>query len=229
MRATVLRSLALTAGLVLAAAGAAADAAKKSAVDILFESPHLSLMQKGSEAAYRIQRTVSDAKLLGEPFSDDIKIGVKAVDTQGKREVEIKVFSGERARDPRIETEMTGNPILVFFLDRSVMNFALVGGGNRNYLKQQFRDALRTKADIQEAKVAYEGQTVDGYRVTVTPFADDKNASKMMGYEGSRFSFLVSDKVPGYFVEMTSSFESKLPDAPKFEERVSLAKVEGLK
>lgn len=217
-----LRGLAVVAGLALAALPALAEAAKPSAVDILFEAKHLELLGKGAEAAYRIQRTVSDPKMLGEPFSDDIRIGVNAVDPAGKREVVIKIFSGERARDPRVETDMTGNPILVFFLDRSVSNFGLVGGGNRNYLKQQFRDALRDKADVQPVKIEYGGKSVDGYRVTVTPYADDKNARKMLGYEGSRFTLVVSDAVPGYFVDLSASFESTTKDAPKFEERITL-------
>lgn len=212
-----------------AAGPATAGAGKLSAVDILFESKHLELMGKGSEVAYRIQRTVSDPKMLGEPFSDDIKIGVNAVDAAGKREVVIKIFSGERARDPRVETDMTGNPILVFFLDRSVANFGLVGGGNRNYLKQQFREALRDRAQVETVKVDYEGKSVDGYRIVVTPYADDKNARRMLGYEGSRFSFVVSAAVPGYFVDMASVFESTNKDAPKFEERITLQGAGGVK
>lgn len=205
-----------------AAAPAAAEAGKLSAVDILFEAKHLELLGKGAEVAYRIQRTVSDPKMLGEPFSDDIRIGVNAVDPAGKREVVIKIFSGERARDPRVETDMTGNPILVFFLDRSVANFGLVGGGNRNYLKQQFRDALRDRAQVDKVKVDYGGKAVDGFRIVVTPYAEDKNARRMLGYEGSRFTFVVSDKVPGYFVDMASVFESTNKEAPRFEERITL-------
>lgn len=218
-----LRGLAVLAALLLAPALAVADAGKQAAVDMLFESKHLELMGKGSEVVYRIQRTVSDAKMLGEPFSDDIKIGVNAVDPAGKREVVIKIFTGDRARDPRTETDMTGNPILVFFLDRAVSNFGLVGGGNRNYLKQQFRDALRDKADIEKVKIEFGGKSVEGHRISVTPFAEDKNARRMLGYEGSRFSIVISDAVPGYFVDMFAKFESSAKDAPRFEERITLA------
>lgn len=223
MLVKLLRGLTLAVGLALATGPAAADPAKGSAVDILFESKHLELLAKGAEVKYRIQRTVSDAKLLGEPFSDDIRIGVNAVDPEGKREVVIRLFTGERARDPRVETEMTGNPILIVYLDRAVANYGLVGGGNVNYLKQQFRTALREKADVQTVKVEYEGKTVDGYRVVVAPYVEDRNAKRMLGYEGSRFSLVVSPAVPGYFVEMVSTLESTIKDSPKLEERITLA------
>ena len=204
------------------ASAAAADPVKRTAVDLLFESKHLELLGKGMEATYRLDRTVSDAKLVGEPFSDDIRVGVKDVDQSGKREVVVRLFTGERARDPHTETDLTGNPLLVVFLDRSISNFAIVGGGNRNYLKQQFRAALRDNADVQPAKVEFGGKTVDGYRITVTPFANDKNAQRMLGYEGSKFTFLISDKVPGYFVDLHAGFESTTKEAPKFEERIKL-------
>ena len=90
MLVKMLRGLTLAAGLVLAMGPAGADPAKGTAVDILFESKHLELMGKGAEVKYRLQRTVSDAKLLGEPFSDDIRIGVNAVEPDGKREVVIR-------------------------------------------------------------------------------------------------------------------------------------------
>lgn len=200
-----------------------ADPVKRSAVDLLFESKHLELLGKGMEATYRLDRTVSDAKLVGEPFSDGIRVGVKDVDASGKREVVVHLFTGERARDPHTETELTGNPLLVVFLDRAVSNFAIVGGGNRNYLKQQFREALRDKADVQPAKVEVGGKAVDGYRITVTPFATDKNAQRMLGYEGSKFTFVVSDAVPGYFVDLHAGYESTTKEAPKFEERIKFA------
>lgn len=218
-----LRGLAVAAALISSMASAAvADAVKRTAVDLLFESKHLELLGKGMEARYRLDRTVSDAKLVGEPFSDDIRVGVKEVDANGKRDVIVHLFTGERARDPHTETELTGNPLLVVFLDRSVSNFAIAGGGNRNYLKQKFRESLLDKADVQPTKVEYGGKSVDGYRITVTPFATDKNAPRMLGYEVSKFTFVVSDAVPGYFVDLHAGFESTTKEAPKFEERIKL-------
>lgn len=219
-----LRRLAVAAIMAVSMASAAvADPVKRTAVNLLFESKHLELLGKGMEARYRLDRTVSDAKLVGEPFSDDIRVGVKDVDAAGKRDVIVHLFTGERARDPHTETELTGNPLLVVFLDRAVSNFAIVGGGNRNYLKQQFREALRDKADVQPAKLDVDGKSVDGFRITVTPFATDKNAQRMLGYEGSKFTFLVSDAVPGYFVDMHAGFESTNKQAPTFEERIKYA------
>lgn len=219
----------LTGALIVALSAAPLLAAPEvpKATDVLFESKHLSNLNKGDEVSYRFQRTVSDEKLLGMPFSDDIKLAVvQAVPENGSRDVTVQVFTGERARDPVSETQRTGNPLLVFYLDRAVSNFSLIAGGNRPYLKNKFAMALKD-AKVEPVKIAYNGTQVEGYRVTVTPYAGDPNAAKMQGYEGSQFTLLVSEAVPGQLAEMMASYSSTIPGAPRLEERITLTGVGG--
>jgi hypothetical protein len=223
------------AGLVVALAALAAVPARAvettpaNVVGALFETPHLDNLAQGAHVVYRLQRTVSDAQLLGQPWSDDIKLDIRKVEGDGKREVVMQIFSGERAREPQDITDMTGNPLLVLFLDRCVKNFNQVAGGNPPYLKNAFRTALREKAKIEPVKFDFDGHTVDGYRVFVQPYIDDANAPKMQGYEGSRFSIVVSDAVPGRFAELVSNIENKDEKIPKLEERITVAGFGGVK
>ena len=71
-----LRNLAGAALVPLSCAPVTAAAEVPKAADVLFESKHLANLGKGDEVTYRFQRTVSDEKLLGMPFSDDIKVAV---------------------------------------------------------------------------------------------------------------------------------------------------------
>jgi hypothetical protein len=221
------RSLAAAAFVVLSGAPVTAAPDVPKAGDVLFESKHLSNLGKGDEVTYRFQRTVSDEKLLGMPFSDDIKVVVvQAVPENGQRDVTLQVFTGERAREPITETQRTGNPLLVFYLDRAVSNFSLIAGGSRPYLKNRFARSLQ-EAKVEPVKIAYNGKEVDGYRVTIAPYAGDPNAAKMQGYEGSQFTLLVSEAVPGQLAEMVSSYSSTIAGAPRLEERITLAGVGG--
>ncbi len=195
---------------------------KPSVVDVLFEHPHISNLKEGTELKYRFQRTVSDAKLAGEPFSDDITLRVGKANGDGRRDVVVQIFSGERARDPQNVPDMTGNPLLVFYLDRAVRTLGFLSGGNPMYLKQKFRAALGNGAVIEPTKVEYGGKVIDGYRITVTPYAKDENAAKMQGYSGSRFVIIASDEAPGEFVDFISTFESTVQGAPRLEERITL-------
>ena len=184
---------------------------------------HGQLVYISATVAARLGRPVSE--LLGQPFSDDIHLAVKAVNADGSRNLVMSVFTGERARDPLPVPDMTGNPLLVLFLDRAVNNYHSLAGGAQPYIKQQIRAALRDKAKVEPVKLDYQGKTVDALRVSVVPFIGDPNAAKMSGYEGSEFTFVVSNDVPGQLATMVSKYESGLKDSPKLEESITLAGV----
>lgn len=207
---------------------AQAETAKPSPVEILFEHKHLGNVEAGTDLVYRFDRTVSQADLLGQPFSDDIKVEIKKVEPNGTRTVVVKVFSGERARDAQPIDELTGNPVLVVFLDRAIASYMAIAGGKVAYLKDKFRTALRERAVLVPAKVKLGGKVIDGYKITVTPYAGDLNAQKMRGYENSRFTFVVCDAIPGQFVELLATYENNAKDAPKLEERMLMAGAEVL-
>jgi hypothetical protein len=195
---------------------------KQGVRDILFDTPQLDKVDAGSELTYNFNRSVSEAKLLGPDFSDKIKLSVLKAGEDGRRDVSIAIFTGDRGRDARNIEGLTANPVLVFYLDRAVANLTTLAGGSKGYLKNRFRLALRTTAKIDPVKIEYNGKSVDGHHVWVTPYINDPNKEKMSGYEGARFDFYVSDDVPGYLVELTAHFESSQAGAPKLDERIVL-------
>lgn len=199
-----------------------AATATPAATSLLFEAPHLSNVSKGTTLAYRFAREVSEPKLLGAPFKDDIKVDVVKEGADGRRTVVIKVFSGERGRPAQNIDGMTGNPLLVVFLDRAVSNLAMLSGGNRPYLKQKIKMSFANGAKVEPVDIAYGGGTVKGSRIEVKPFVGDPNALKMMGYDGMTLDIVVSDKVPGHFVELASHYESPMKGSPKLDESIRL-------
>jgi hypothetical protein len=78
---------------------ASAAEVSKSA-EIIFDPPHLEQVQKGSEITYKFERQVSDEKLAGPAYTDEIRLGVFKVAADGKRDVSLQVFTGDRARAP---------------------------------------------------------------------------------------------------------------------------------
>lgn len=197
-------------------------AAEPTPVDVLFKSRQLDLIDKGAEVKYRFERKASDEKVLGASFADEIKLGVKNLDEKGAREVALQVFSGDRARDPQGYIDLTINPLFIWYLDRSVTNFRMLGGGHPPYLKQRFSQSFMEGASIDPIKVTYKGKEVDAYRVTTLPYAKDPNAPKMKGFEKSEFKIIVSKDVPGYFYDLSAVYSSELKGTAKLEERVSV-------
>lgn len=213
--------LAAAAVLMSAVAGAAAAEPVKP-VEGLFYGKHLKLTKMGSELKYRFQRSVSHEKILGTPFSDDVKLDIVGVKDEDKRDFEFNVFSGERQREPIADHDREGNPLLLWYLDRAVAGYRQLAGGGLTYVKSRFMAALKD-ATSEPVKVDVDGRSVDAFRMTLQPYAKDPNAAKMMGYENSTFVIVYSDAVPGYFVDMSSVYENTDKNAPRLEERISFA------
>lgn len=196
---------------------------------MLFENKHLGNLDAGQKLTYRFSRDPSKPDVLGKGFSDEITVDIKKVATDGTREVDVRVYTGERARDPQVIDGLTGNPILVVFLDRSVSSYMAVAGGKVPYLKERFRSAFRDRPTLEPVKVKLGDKTVDATRITIAPYAGDPNASKMLGFENSKFSIVVSEAVPGHFVELVANIDNTNSDAPRLVERIVMAGTELMK
>lgn len=218
MSSVVIRSFAVLALVIGTAIGTAAAEPQKP-VEMLFDGNHLKLTKQGSQVTYRFQRSVSHEKVFGAAFSDDLKLDVTEV-KDDKRNFEFRVFTGDRAREPFLDHDRVGNPLLLWYLDRAVNNYKGLAGGGLTYVKGRFMEALKA-ATPEATKVDVNGTSVDASRITLTPYIKDPMASRMMGYENSRFTIVYSDAVPGYFVELSSTYENTDAKAPRLEERVS--------
>lgn len=207
----------------------AADGDPKKATDMLFETPHISAIPAGTELLYKFERKPSDEKVLGAGFVDDIKLKIESDATAGKKNVVVNVYSGERAREPNRITDMDGNPMLVVYLDTALGHFQQLAGGDRAYLKNKFSKSFVEASKIEPVKISYKGADVDGFRISVSPYANDPSRAKMRGYEGSVFTLVLSDKVPGHFVQMTSNYTNAQKDAPFLIEKTTLDGVGGVK
>lgn len=200
---------------------AAVAAGDQKAAPILFESRQLDLIDKGAEVTYRFEKKGSDERLVGKDYADDIRLGVAKVGEKGEREVIFKVFTGDNARDPQNWPDLTINPLFIWYLDRAVATFNSLAGGSQMYLKHKFRESL-ANAEAEPIKVDYNGQSIDGYKVAILPFAEDPSASKMQGFHKSAFTIVVSNQVPGFFVDLQASFVSAQAAGPELKEHIKV-------
>ncbi len=227
MTRTILAAL-LTAA-VLVSPVAAADAGDvKKASHFIFESQHLDKIKKGDELVYEFASKPSDESLKAAGFND--KISVKIMDVvNGKRAIEMQIYTGERARDLQKMPELTINPIFVVSMQQAMATFARMSGGDFNYLKTRFTKVLDEKGKVEPLKIDYKGETHDAVRISVTPFKEDAAVAKMKGYEASTYSMIVSPTVPGEFVESVSVIKSTEADKFGFEDRTAIAGFGGVK
>jgi hypothetical protein len=204
------------------AAPAPATGNQPTAMNVIFDHKHLSNVDQGSALGYRFNRIVSDPKLLGEPFSDEITMKVVATRPTGEKDVDLQIYTGERARELQKIPSVTINPMFLVYFDMTVSTLKQLSGAKYGYLKATFSDGFKDKAKIEPMKFDYKGKTIDAYRITMAPYVGDALANTMQGYDVSKFTLVVSDQVPGEVVQLSSVYESSEQAAPKLEERITL-------
>ena len=207
----------------------AADAAGvKKATQIIFETQHLEKTNKGDELVYDFSSKPSDEKIAAAGFRDAISVKIMDV-VNGKRAVEMQIYTGDRARELQKMPELTINPIFVVSMQQAMATYARMSGGDFNYLKTRFSKVLDEKGKVEPLKIDYKGQTHEAFRISITPFTEDAAVAKMKGYEISTYSMIVSPTVPGEFVESVSVIKSKEADKFGFEDRTAISGFGGVK
>lgn len=198
------------------------------AVDLIFKHQHLNNTKPGDEIVYDFARSVSNSPQQDASFADKIRLLIGTADKDGKKSVTVKFYSGERARDWH-ETDLSINPIYMQVLDQAVSLASQLMGASRPYVKNLMSTAFLDKAKVAPLKIDYKGKVVDAYRIDVSPYFQDKMASRMKGYDESTISLIVSNDVPGEIVEAVSVVKSRDTTQPAFEDRTTLTGFGGVK
>jgi hypothetical protein len=205
----------------------AADTPK--ATEMIFDHKHLANVETGKEIVYKFNRTVTDPQILGQPFSDDITLKVVADAPDGHKNVDMQIYTGDRARDLQKLENLTVNPIYQVYFAQAVNSFSMLAGGKTPYLQRVFSLALKDKTKVEPIKVDYKGKQIDAYRISMTPYVGDQYESKMQGWEGAKYDIVVSNQVPGEVVDLVATYQNRYPPAKmKLVERTTLDGVTGL-
>lgn len=215
------------------AAGAAADEkpaadGEPSAVELVFERDHLKNLETGKKIVYNFERAPSDPKLLGEGFTDTITLNSGKARENGGHDVDLQIYTGERARDLQKLPARLKNPVFLVYFSQSVNTFRMLAGGQAPYLKKAFSDAFRDKAKVEQIKIEYNGKPIDAYRISMLPYKDDPAEVKMQGWEGAEYTVVLSDEVPGDVVDLVARYKNKYPGGLQLVERITLDGVSGL-
>lgn len=127
---------------------------------------------------------------------------------QDMRVVELTMNADGRTRQLDALPASAGNPILMAFMESSLRSMAKITGGSPFYIRNRMRSALRDAGEVKDVTVNFAGQEVAGSEVTFKPFTGDPNAQQMGVFSDLEIKFVVSEDVPGYFLE----FSAKTPD-----------------
>jgi hypothetical protein len=190
-----------------------------AAADLLFEAPAWRAAPAGTVLSYRYERRTGNEALFGPPVSDRIRLDLDPGEAAETRTVRIAMFTDER-RVPAGPFENVGyNPALVLFLEQHVARLAKLVQANPRYLKNAIRTALRYRATITPTTFELQGRAVPGWRVVVTPFAEDPNRARMRGLETLDYTFVAAESVPGLIAGIEAI--AKTDDGPLLQETLT--------
>lgn len=181
-----------------------------TAQSLIFETDHIANLAQGTQLVYDFVRTSNDVKSYGPDWSDTITIGVTADKGNGKKDLAVQMFTGERARELQTITDIAENPMFQIYFGQIVSRFSQITGGHIAYIKSVFVNALAT-ATVEKVTLTYNSNTLDGYKISLTPFLNDPNAAKMKGYQGTTVEMVVSADVPGHVALQTVKYSTNQP------------------
>ena len=168
------------------ASAAASDIAP--AERLLFLSTHLKGVAPQTELDYAVDRSGPPAK-----EKDMVKVLVVSADNAN---------SDARITDHHGPVEMSGeglpcNPVILYFLEHDVAEMQQLTGGQRRYFQRRVRLALAANPAITAVMRDAQGKKVSAQQIVIQPYLDDPNGSRFSQYVGKRYTFVMSDAVPG--------------------------------
>jgi hypothetical protein len=191
--------------LLLVLAGAAR--ADPNSASLLFETPALIEVPTGTTLIYRLERTVApglgaDAGGAGLVASvSTVELSLQPDPTDGRRAV-IEIVTGERRQAAGTFPSLVGNPVLLVLLERDVAEMSRRLRGSPYYLRNRLREALGEATPAVPTRLNFSGRRVEGWRVAVSPFAQDRHRDKLGAHAAKRYEFTFSDAVPGGLYEI---------------------------
>ena len=218
------QSFLLPVGLLSIGLWAGAVFAYSQAQLLLFDTPHLHNITTPTTLRYRVRQEGR----LGEPFTDRVKLAVERIHPDGTKDASSDFLSGDRhLRFPPVE-RFRGNPLLMHFLQWDVGQMQKYLGGHPNYFRNRIRQAVLSRATVEETVVHLNGQAFSAKKIEFQPYTNDSRRAQFRQFEQKRYEIIVADNVPGGLVQLRTEVPGPAGQAPLLETSFTFVKAEPL-
>jgi hypothetical protein len=178
----------------------------------LFMTDQLTKLRPPMTLHYQFHRSGS----LEPAFDDKVSIVLKAQADGTCCDAAGEFLSGERKVVlPPVE-HATGNPVMLFFLERDVREMERLTKGKSAYFRKRIRMAIFNGAQQRAVTLRYRGKAVAGQEFTINPYLEDPNRSRFEQLATKRYVFTLSEAVPGgvYAIRTLAADAAKGAEAP---------------
>ena len=122
---------------------------------------------------------------------------------------------------PEVEAA-EGNPVLLYFLERDIREMSRLTKGQSNYFRKRIRMAIYQAAETRELTLPYRGKNVAVRTFTVAPYVDDPLRERFARLAGKRYTFTLSDAVPGGVFAVATQVDAEGGAPPLWIEEMTL-------
>lgn len=172
---------------------------------VLFLSDHLADIRQPTVLRYDFRKSGT----LEEGFVDTVDVNVGAPKANGGKDVRLRYFTGNRARQFPSVPDAKGNPILLLFLQRDVSEMQRLTEGNWRYFQRVIKQALADAAQVKPVEFEFRGQPVQGTEIRITPYLNDTHA-ELDQFKAKYYVFTLSEAIPGHIYQL----RAVTPDKP---------------
>lgn len=165
---------------------------------ILFLSDHLQGITPPATLYYAFEKSGSQ----DGDFQDSIEIRVTKAHADGSHSVEMQYLSGDRERYVPPVENAHGNPIIMLFLQRDVMDMHDQAHRGWRYFQKLIKLALQDSATIHPVSIPFEGELAKGEQVRIQPYLDFPEGGALARYRHKTYLFTLADGIPGTVYEL---------------------------
>jgi hypothetical protein len=176
----------------------------------IFMSNQLANVQPPATLHYRYVKSGT----MEDGFEDRITLKLAARADRSCCTASADFLSGARRLAlPEVESA-EGNPVLLYFLERDIREMSRLTKGQSGYFRKRIRMAIFQGARIRDLTLPYQGKDVAARQITVTPYVDDPLRERFAKLVGKRYTFTLSDAVPGGVYAVATQVDGEGVGAP---------------
>lgn len=205
-----------------------ADEKYSDAEVLLFETNHLKEITKPTILQYEYKKDGA----LEKGFDDKVSVNISKVGSEGKT-VSADYLSGERKTDFPAVDGASGNPVVMYFLERDIREMQRLTGGKPPYFKKRIRLSLADGAEVRPVKFSFDGKEVEGREIKITPYANDPLKARFGKYVGKYYLFTLAEGIPGGVYQMRAiipeqAAQTDAKSTPMIQETLTFSKASNL-
>lgn len=202
-------------GLALALAGALAlgalspalpgPAAAGEAADLIFADRGPWALE-GQELNWRLDRQGPDSPAFRQVHDGRVTLAETTDPSDGQKLLEIRQADSDAPRVLGRFPVSSGDPVVVFFLENTTRDMALLTGGSPFYIRNRMKEALANAGSPVSGD--------QGVAVELRPFDGDPNGDRMKGFQTLRLRFVFGDDPTDPIRELVAETDGPVAAVP---------------